>query len=138
MTLRLMNLAWTTMLLIALGVTAGCSTTTQSSRDVSADPVFRHIVMFKFNDTATEQQIADIVAGFNALPGQIEQITAYEHGLNTNTDDNANGFTHIFLVTFANEEGLAVYGPHPAHQAFVAELLPVLDEVLVADYWAGG
>ena len=47
----------------------------------------------------------------------------------------SKGFTHCFVVTFADEKGREAYLPHPAHKAFVNVLLPVLDDVLVVDYW---
>lgn len=123
-------------LFLVVGVTAGCaSTATGGSGSAGSEPVLRHVVLFKFKDTATQAQIDEIVVEFGKLPGQIPEIIAYEHGVNVSTEDRAKGFTHGFLVTFKDEAGLAAYLPHPAHQAFVAKLKGVLDEPLVFDYW---
>ncbi len=45
------------------------------------------------------------------------------------------GFTHCFFLTFKNEADRDAYLPHPAHKEFGALLGPVLDKVLVIDYW---
>ena len=46
----------------------------------------------------------------------------------------AKGFTHCFNLSFADEAARAAYLPHPDHLAFVAQLKPALDDVLVFDY----
>jgi len=50
----------------------------------------------------------------------------------------SQGFTHCFLVTFASEKDRDAYLPHPAHKAFGNVLKPVIDKVMVIDYWARG
>ena len=45
------------------------------------------------------------------------------------------GFTHCFLVTFRNAKARDAYLPHPAHEDFKKLVGPVLDKVLVVDYW---
>lgn len=96
----------------------------------------RHVVMFKFKDTATKEQIAAIEKAFGELPKKIETITGYEWGTNVSKENKSEGFTHCFIVTFKDQKGLDVYGPHEAHQAFVKLLLPSLDKVLVLDFYA--
>lgn len=97
----------------------------------------RHVVLFKFKADAPEQSIRQVEDAFRALPSQIESIIDFEWGTNNSPEDHSKGFTHCFLVTFANEDGRAVYLPHPAHKKFVAVLKPVLEDVLVVDYWTG-
>jgi hypothetical protein len=46
----------------------------------------------------------------------------------------AKGFTHCFNLTFVDEAARATYLPHPDHLAFVEQLKPALDDVLVVDY----
>ena len=98
--------------------------------------LLRHVVMFKFQDDATEEQIAEIVKGFQELPQKIDAIHAFEWGTDNSPEGLAKGFTHCFFVTFKSEADREAYLPHPAHQAFVAELKPILDDVMVIDYWA--
>jgi hypothetical protein len=107
----------------------------QSQAD-KPERLLRHVVMFKFKDTATQAQIDEVVKGFGELPQKIDAIHDYEWGTNNSPEDHAQGYTHCFLVTFKSEAERDAYLPHPAHQAFVKVLLPILDEVHVVDYWA--
>lgn len=98
---------------------------------------FRHVVLFKFKEEATAEQIAHIEKEFRALPSKIDTIIDFEWGTSQTVEKElAQGYTHCFLVTFKDKAGLEVYIPHPAHQAFVSILRPLLDEVHVFDYVA--
>ncbi len=97
---------------------------------------FRHVVMFKFKDGATKEQVTAIETAFSALPKKINTITGYEWGTNVGKENKNQGFTHCFIVTFKDQAGLDVYIPHPAHKKFVELLLPSLDKVLVFDFVA--
>jgi len=97
---------------------------------------FRHVVCFKFKDDATPAQIKKIETEFVALKKKIKTIVALEWGTNVSPEDRAKGFTHCFIVTFKDRAGLDVYLPHEDHQAFVAILKPILDDVFVFDFIA--
>ena len=96
----------------------------------------RHVVLFKFKDTATPEQIATVEAAFRSLPAKIPEITGFEWGTDVSVENKADGFTHCFLVTFRDADGRAIYLPHPAHKEFVGIVGPLLDKVLVVDYVA--
>jgi hypothetical protein len=96
----------------------------------------RHVVLFKFTDNTTPEQVKEIEDAFRALPKQIPQIAEFEWGTNNSPENIAQGYTHCFFVTFHNEADRAVYLPHPAHKAFGKLLHPHLDKVLVIDYIA--
>ena len=98
--------------------------------------LYRHVVVFKFKETATKNQIDEIVEAFGKLRDDIPEIIAYEHGVNVSPEGLDQGFTHVFLVTFKDKAGLEVYLPHPVHQAFVQKLRPLLDQPFVVDYVA--
>lgn len=98
----------------------------------------RHVVLLKFKDSASAEQVQRIEEAFCALPKKIPQIVDFEWGTNNSPEGLNDGFTHCFLITFADEAGRAAYLPHPAHQSFVEILKPHLDKVLVIDYLAGG
>ena len=42
--------------------------------------MIRHCVMFRFDDSVTESDLAAMSAALDALPGQIPEIVAYRHG----------------------------------------------------------
>ncbi len=97
--------------------------------------VFRHVVLFKFKETATEEKIREIEQAFRALPEKIDTIIDFEWGRSDTVEEAlTQGYTHCFLVTFKDKAGLEVYLPHPAHKEFVALLRPHLEEAHVLDY----
>ena len=97
-------------------------------------PVYRHFVMFKFEESAKPEQIQGVVDAFKALPGKIDTIKGFEMGTNVSPEGHDKGFTHGFLVTFDDKAGLEKYLPHPAHKEFGGSLKGILKDVLVFDY----
>jgi len=97
--------------------------------------LLRHVVLFSFKTGSTPEQIKAVETAFAALPQKIKQVKAFEWGTNNSPENLNQGFTHCFFVSFASEEDRAIYLPHPDHQAFVEILKPILDKVLVIDYW---
>ncbi|MCF2491652.1 Dabb family protein [Dyadobacter sp. CY347] len=97
--------------------------------------MLRHVVLFKFKDSATPAQVKEVEDAFRALPSKIKEIKSLEWGTNNSPEGLAQGFTHAFFVTFENEAAREVYLPHPDHKAFGKVLGPHLDKVLVIDYW---
>lgn len=97
--------------------------------------LLRHFVVFKFKSSAPKEKIEEVVKAFKALPSKIEAIHDFEAGTDVSIENKSKGFTHGFLVTFRNEADRAIYLPHPAHQEFVKLVGPVVEDVLVFDYW---
>ncbi len=95
----------------------------------------RHVVMFKFKETSSDEDIMDVIAAFENLPNEIKEIKDFEWGINNSPENLNDGLTHCFTLTFDSEEGRAAYLPHPAHKAFGEKLGPHLDKVTVVDYW---
>jgi hypothetical protein len=100
--------------------------------------LLRHVVLFKFKPDATKDQIKAIEEAFKALPGKIDAIHDFEWGTDNSPEKLSKGFTHCFLVTFKHEKARETYLPHAEHQAFVERIKPILEDVLVVDYWTGG
>ncbi len=98
--------------------------------------VLRHVVLFKFKDGTTPEQIKSVEEAFRALPSKIKQIHAFEWGTNNSPEKHSQGFTHCFFLTFLTEADRDAYLPHPEHKAFGKILGPYLDKVCVVDYWA--
>jgi hypothetical protein len=124
--------------LLSLFAFAACTILTLMSTPATAEEtgVYRHVVLFKFKDSAPPEQVQAVEAAFKALPSKINTITGFEWGTNVSPEGKDDGFTHCFFVTFKDKAGLEVYLPHPDHKAFGALLRPILDKVLVIDYTA--
>ncbi|MCC5928277.1 MAG: Dabb family protein [Cyclobacteriaceae bacterium] len=128
--------------LLALGfMVLGCQQNQKKEvilqTEVSSVPekLLRHVVLFKFKDESSPEDIKKVEDAFRGLATKIEAIYDFEWGTNNSPEGLEDGFTHCFLVTFKDEEGRAEYLPHPDHEAFVDILRPHLDKVLVVDYW---
>lgn len=119
----------------ALFIIAGAYSA-RSADNKASNSVFRHVVLFKFKDSATPAQVAEVIEAFRALKGKIDVIQDFEYGTDVSTENRAQGFTHCFFVTFKDDKGRDAYLPHPAHKAFGALVGPLLDKVLVVDYWS--
>ena len=105
----------------------------------AADPagrVLRHVVMYKFKDTTTPEQVQQVVAAFGGLPKKIDTIIGYEAGTNVSPEGKSEGFTHVFVVTFKDEAGRDAYLKHSAHDAYVLVVKDKREKVIVFDYWA--
>ena len=102
---------------------------------IQQDSLLRHVVLFKFKPDASSVDISKVEEAFNSLPDKIPQIVDYEWGLNNSPEGLEKGFTHCFFLTFKNEADRAIYLPHPDHKAFGDIVGPVLEDVLVVDYW---
>jgi len=81
--------------------------------------MIRHVVMFTLKDEATEEQIADAMAGLNGLPALIPEIRSFRLG----RDIGVNPGNHQLAVTadFDNVEGYLVYRDHPEHLRVIRE-----------------
>lgn len=106
-----------------------------SAAEVRPAQVLRHVVMFKFKDGTSAEDIRKIEQAFCALPDKVGTVADFEWGTDVSPEGLADGLTHCFFMTFNSEADRAAYLPHPAHKAFGEMLGPVLDKVVVLDYW---
>jgi hypothetical protein len=97
--------------------------------------VLRHVVLFKFKDTSTPEDVKKVEAAFAELPKKLSVIKGYEWGMNNSPENLNQGLTHCFLLTFSSEKDREAYLVHPDHKAFGKILGPHLDKVTVVDYW---
>lgn len=118
-------------LLLALLMSAALSATS-----ALAGGEFRHVVFFKFKDSATPEQVVEIEKAFAELSKKIPTITGYEWGTSESVEKLNDGYTHCFFVSFKDKAALEAYLPHEAHKAFGAKLKPLLEKAFVFDYTA--
>jgi len=96
----------------------------------------RHVVCFKFKDTAKADEIKQVETAFQGLKKKIPQVVSLEWGTNVSKEKRDKGFTHCFVLAFKTEKDRDAYLEHPAHKAFGQLVGPVLDDVFVLDFWA--
>jgi hypothetical protein len=99
--------------------------------------VYRHVVFFKFHDRVGNDKVESIVAAFRTLCAELPFVRDFEWGRNSSPENLNEGYSHCFIVTFADEKGRDTYLPHPAHQAFCRNYLDEnLEKVCVLDFKA--
>ena len=97
--------------------------------------MFEHLVVFKFNSSFNPEQEQQLVQALLGLKDHIPGITGLTAGVNvTEETENIHGYTLGLRATFTDQEALRAYGPHPAHQRFVAMLEGIIESVVVVDY----
>ncbi|CAI9109802.1 OLC1v1009706C1 [Oldenlandia corymbosa var. corymbosa] len=94
----------------------------------------KHILLAKFKDGLSEQQIEELIKGYAKLVNLIEPMKAFKWGKDVSSECLNQGFTHVFESTFESTQGVAEYVAHPAHVEYANQLLPQLEKVLVVDY----
>jgi len=92
-----------------------------------------HLVLFRWKEGVDSAAIDSALEGLRALKDQIPGILELTCG--RNFSDRAKGFDAGLYVRFAGRAALESYGPHPAHQRIVQELLaPIREDVIALDF----
>jgi hypothetical protein len=97
--------------------------------------MLKHVLLFKFKEGTTPEKIKEVETSFAALPAKIDAIKCYEWGTNVSVENRSEGFTHCFVVTFADEVGLDEYMNNPDLKAFRKSLGGPLEKYIAIDYW---
>jgi len=92
----------------------------------------KHIVLIEWKDDADAATIDAFMSAAAAFPDQIDGVESVEWG--ENFTDRAGNYTHAAIVTMRDKDVLAGYGPHPVHQAAVAMAMPVIANMIAADF----
>jgi hypothetical protein len=95
-----------------------------------------HVVLIKFKPAATPEQIKKVEDAFAALKEKVPGVTSLHYGTNVSPENKNKGYTHAFILTFGSDKDRDGYLVHPAHKAFGGVLGPVLEDVLVIDFWS--
>jgi hypothetical protein len=87
---------------------------------------FRHVVMFRFADHATDEQRAALARGLAGMPAATGAIDSadYKHGSDLGINPNSpNSWDYVVVADFASAEHFLAYRDHPDHQALIRELV---------------
>ncbi|CAM4466174.1 hypothetical protein FHS16_003183 [Paenibacillus endophyticus] len=97
--------------------------------------MFEHLVSFKFKEALSPSKEAELLEALHALKTQVPGIVELTAGRNETLETgNIQGYMLGLRVTFTDRQALQDYGPHPAHQSFVAMLDGLIENVIVIDY----
>ncbi|OLN21513.1 stress protein [Domibacillus antri] len=92
-----------------------------------------HIVIVKFNESTTEEQLLEVVKRFKALKNHLSGVVDLQAGINFSDVTKSKGYQVVLTVRFEDKAALEAYGPHPEHQAVAAYIREVgrLDSIVV-------
>lgn len=124
------------LILLCAGILFSLLTTAIAAEKSEGTGKLRHVVAFKFKDSASKEDIQKVEKAFHALKDSIPQIAAYEWGTNNSPEKHNKGTTHGFILTFKSEKDRDEYLVHPEHKKFGALVGPLLADVFVIDFWA--
>ncbi len=92
-----------------------------------------HLVLFKWKEDAAPGDIAKAVQGLKGLRHEIPGIVDLSVG--DNFCNRSQGYQCGMVVRFEDRAAVENYGPHPAHQAVVQNLIvPIRADLIVVDY----
>ena len=98
--------------------------------------MIEHLVIFKWKPDTTESQIAAAHGALRGLKDSIPGIVSITCG--STISDRGQGYTTGLVVRLENKAALDAYGPHPAHQAVVANFIsPIRENLIAIDYEVG-
>jgi hypothetical protein len=102
----------------------------------STQQALRHVVLLKFKADTSTDDIKLLEQEFYALATvKISEVKSVEWGTNVSKENLDHGYTHCFILTFANEHDRDVYIDHQDHTAFVNLLKPHMESATVVDFW---
>lgn len=89
--------------------------------------MFRHVVMLRWTDGATEEQKRVVRDGLTHLPEEIPEIRSYRFG-----DDAGlapDNFDLVLVADFDTQDDFLLYRDHPVHRKLVVDhIWPVTAE----------
>ena len=99
------------------------------------DRELKHALFLKFKESATDEEVKGVEEAIARLPSQCETIKAFEWGTNNSPEKHDEGFTHCFMFTFDDTEGLKAYAAEPAHREVVGKIVAATEKARVLDFW---
>lgn len=86
-----------------------------------------HVFGFRWKDGVSEETRGKVMASIRSLQGQIPGLL--ETWLGKNTSPRGQGYELGGVMKFADQAAFEAYGPHPAHQALLSWLMPLIEPV---------
>jgi hypothetical protein len=102
----------------------------------SQKKLLHHVVLLKFKQSASPEQIKKVEDAFAALKQKVPGVVSLHWGTNVSPEHLNKGFTHCFTLAFNSDKDRDAYLVAPAHKDFGKILGPVMEEVLVIDFWS--
>ena len=103
-------------------------------------PQVKHVVLMRIKQETSPEAVEDIFNSLDSLREKIPGLLDFSGGTYSSSEGLSQGFTHGFVMTFADESSRDAYLPHPEHDMvkgkIVAELEGGIDGVVAFDWLA--
>ena len=90
-------------------------------------PKVKHIVLMKVRPETPTAQTDKIFRDLASLVGQVQGLLDFSGGAYSTIEGLNQGFSHGFVMTFADEASRDGYLPHPLHEFVKSQIVAVLD-----------
>ena len=94
----------------------------------------KHIGLIKFKGGTSQEQIDQVFSELMDVSENITGIEDYVSGQNSSPEGLDQGFTHGFVMTFADATARDSYLKHPDHEKFKGGALPLVESVVILDF----
>lgn len=95
-----------------------------------------HVVLLKLKPGADERQVSVLFEALEALKALLPGMRTIVGGPYDSPEGLNKGFTHAFVVTFADAAARDAYLVHPEHEAIKDRFLPFFEDVIAFDFTA--
>ncbi len=89
--------------------------------------MIKHVVLIRIRRDVAQDAIERLFAEIAGLRRTISGIRDFSWGPYSSPEGLNRGFTHGFVMTFADEASRDAYLPHPEHERVKAQIVEVLD-----------
>jgi hypothetical protein len=127
---------WFILMVAAMVLASGFSAVSANAAQGEGKKQLNHVVLIKFKSSVTPEQIKKVEEAFAALKEKVPGVTSLRYGTNVSPEKKNKGYTHAFVLTFNTDNDRDAYLVHPEHKAFGKVLGPVMEDVLVIDFWS--
>jgi hypothetical protein len=94
----------------------------------------RHIVLVKFKENTTPQQIAHIDTLVWKMKNEIKAIHKLEWGKRMGLSGESDEYDYCLNIIFKSELDLTMYEEHPAHKKLKAAVIPLISKITRFNY----
>jgi hypothetical protein len=84
-------------------------------------------VLLRFSAKTPARTVDEIFAGLDGLRRKIPGVLDFSGGAYKSNEGLNKGFTHGFVMTFADAAARDAYLTHPEHEAIKQKVLPLLE-----------
>lgn len=94
--------------------------------------MIRHVVMFRWKATFTDEIRQKWVEGLDAMIGNIPGMISLVHG--ADVLKTASSWDHVIIADFVSVDDLKAYNYHPLHEVIKPYSLPNVEELAYVDF----